>query len=136
MSPSRDRSDTVDRLSELQLATELDQIDGELQLGRHAQLVGGLEALAAAHPYQERLAAQLMVALYRSGRQADALDVYRTVRGRLDDELGLQPGQEFRDLEAAILRQDERLAAPAPEASPEQPPAPEDAEQERGPRAT
>ena len=105
---------TVSRLSELRLSAELDQIDAELALGRHAQLVGELEALSAANPYQERVAAQLMRALYRSGRQAEALDVYRAVRSRLDDELGLQPGQELRDLEAAILRQDAGLAPPAP----------------------
>jgi DNA-binding SARP family transcriptional activator len=104
---------TLARLSELRLTTQIELIDAELELGRHAQLVGELEALTAAHPYQERLAAQLMLALYRSGRQAEALDVYRVVRRRLDHELGLQPGQELRDLEAAILRQDERLAAPA-----------------------
>jgi DNA-binding SARP family transcriptional activator/DNA-binding beta-propeller fold protein YncE len=105
---------TVARLNELRLSAQLDQIDADLGLGRHAQLVGELEALSAAHPYQERVAAQLMLALYRSGRQAEALDVYRAVRSRLDDELGLQPGQELRDLEAAILRQDEKLAPPAP----------------------
>jgi YVTN family beta-propeller protein len=109
-------------LDELRLTTQIELIDAELELGRDAQLVGELEALTAAHPYQERLAAQLMLALYRSGRQAEALDVYRTMRGRLDDELGLQPGQELRELEAAILRQDETLAAPSGVASP---PAPE-----------
>jgi YVTN family beta-propeller protein len=101
------------RLSELRLATQLERIDAELELGRHAQLVGELEALVAEHPYQERAAAQLMLALYRSGRQAEALDVYRTVSRRLDDELGLQPSQELRQLEAAILRHDDALSPPA-----------------------
>lgn len=100
------------RLSELRLATQIDQIDAELGLGRDAKLVGELETLTAAHPYQERLTAQLMLALYRSGRQADALEVYRGLRRRLDEELGLQPGQELRALEAAILRQDHALDAP------------------------
>ena len=100
------------RLSELRLGTQIEQIDAELELGRHAPLVGELEALTAAHPYQEKLAAQLMLALYRSGRQAEALDAYRSTRDRLDEELGLQPGQELRDLEAAILRQDASLAPP------------------------
>jgi DNA-binding SARP family transcriptional activator len=109
---------TVTRLSELRLSAQLDQIDAELALGRHTQLVGALEALSAANPYQERVAAQLMLALYRSGRQAEALDVYRAVRSRLDDELGLQPGQELRDLEAAILRQDDALSAPAAAVTP------------------
>ena len=90
----------------------MERIDAELELGRHAQLVGELEALVAEHPYQERAAALLMLALYRSGRQAEALEVYRTVRRRLSDELGLQPGQELRDLEAAILRQDDALTLP------------------------
>ena len=100
---------TLARLSELRLTTQIERIDAELALGRDAQLVGELESLAAANPYQERVAAQLMLALYRSGRQADALHVYQTVRRALSDELGLQPGQELRGLEAAILRQDETL---------------------------
>jgi YVTN family beta-propeller protein len=104
---------SLGRLSELRLATQLERIDAELELGRHAQVVGELEALVAEHPYQERAAAQLMLALYRSGRQAEALDVYRTVSRRLDDELGLQPGQELRQLEAAILRHDDALSPPA-----------------------
>jgi YVTN family beta-propeller protein len=100
------------RLSELRLETQIERIDAELELGRHTQLVGELEALVAEHPYQERAAALLMLALYRSDRQAEALDVYRGIRARLDNELGLQPGQALRELEAAILRQDETLAAP------------------------
>jgi DNA-binding SARP family transcriptional activator/streptogramin lyase len=102
----------VGRLSELLLATQIEQLGAELELGRHVEIVGELEALLAEHPYQERVAGLLMLALYRSGRQADALEVYRSVRGRLDDELGLEPSQELRELEAAILRQDESLAAP------------------------
>ena len=108
----------VGRLSELFLTTQIEQIDAELGLGHHVEVVGELEALIAEHPYQERAAGLLMVALYRSGRQADALEVYRSVRGRLDDELGLEPSQELRELEAAILRQDESLAAPPPTAPP------------------
>ena len=104
---------SLGRLSEHRLTTQIERLDAELELGRHAQVVGELEALVAEHPYQERAAALLMLALYRSGRQADALEVYRTVRRRLSDELGLQPGQELRDLEAAILRQDAALAAPS-----------------------
>jgi DNA-binding SARP family transcriptional activator len=89
---------TLARLDELRLTTQIELIDAELELGSDAQLVGELETLTATHPYQERLAAQLMLALYRSGRQAEALDVYRSLRSRLDDELGLQPGHELRDL--------------------------------------
>ena len=123
---------TLARLSELRLTTQIERIDAELALGRDAQLVGELESLAAANPYQERVAAQLMLALYRSGRQADALHAYQTVRRALSDELGLQPGQELRGLEAAILRQDETLTpdrnvargAPPPTEPPSTPPAP------------
>jgi streptogramin lyase len=103
----------VTRLNDVRLSAQIDQIDAELALGRHASVVGELETLTTAHPYQERLTAQLMLALYRSGRQAEALEFYRGLRRRLDDELGLQPSQELRDLEAAILRQDDELAAPA-----------------------
>jgi predicted ATPase len=104
------------RLSELRLATQVEWIDAELAQGRHAQVIGELERLVADHRYHEHLAARLMLALYRSGRQAEALQVYRGVHRLLSDELGLQPGQELRDLESAILRQDEAIsvdAAPA-----------------------
>src|SRR6266542_266365 len=97
-------------LAELRLTTQMERIEDELRLGRHAQMIGELEALVAANPYQERLCAQLMLALYRSGRQAEALQAYQAVRRVLDDDLGLQPGQELRDLEASILRQDEELS--------------------------
>ncbi len=124
---------TVGRLSELRLATQIERIDAELELGRHAQLIGELESLVAANPYQERLHAQLMLALYRSGRQAEALHAYQAVRRTLSNELGLQPSQELRDLQAAILRQDESLsidgrAVPAPPSptEPQKPPRPLD----------
>ena len=103
---------TLSRLEELRLTTQIERIEAELELGRHAQVVGELEALVAEHPYQERGTGLLMLALYRSGRQAESLEVYRASRRRLGDELGLQPGRELRDLEAAILRQDAGLAAP------------------------
>jgi YVTN family beta-propeller protein len=126
------------RLAEQRLATQIERIDAELQLGRHAQLIGELEALVAERPYQERAAGLLMLALYRSGRQADALEVYRTVRGRLSDELGLQPGQELRDLEAAILRQDSALDAfpsPPPQGAAGEPELAGDAPSVAAPRA-
>jgi len=97
------------RLAELRLKTQIERVDAELELGRHEDVIGELEALVRAHPYQERLHAQLILALYRSGRQADALEAYRTVRTALSDELGLQPGQALRELETAILRQDDAL---------------------------
>jgi len=106
------------RLSERRLAAQIALIESGLELGRHAQLVGELELLAAEHPYQERIAALLMLALYRSGRQADALEVYRTLRRRLNDELGLEPGQELRDLESAILRQEPSLSPKSPVVEP------------------
>ncbi len=124
---------TVGRLSELRLATQIERIDAELELGRHAQLIGELESLVGANPYQERLHAQLMVALYRSGRQAEALHAYQAVRRTLSDELGLQPSQELRDLQVAILRQDESLSidgrvvpAPPSPTEPQKPPRPLD----------
>ena len=109
----------IARLEELRLATLEERIDADLACGRHADLVGELEALAAAHPLRERLRAQLMLAFYRSGRQAEALHVYRAARRELADELGLEPGEELRRLERAILAQDPELrAAIAPRAAP------------------
>ncbi len=101
----------VGRLAELHLATQIELLETDLELGRHSQLVGELELLVAAHPYQERLRGLLMLALYRSGRQADALHAYQDARRALSEELGLEPGQPLRDLEAAILRQDEALTS-------------------------
>jgi class 3 adenylate cyclase/DNA-binding winged helix-turn-helix (wHTH) protein len=91
-------------------AVEL-RIDAELALGRGG-LVPELEALVVAEPVRERLRAQLMLALYREGRQADALAAYRDARTALVEELGIEPGPELRELEAAILRQDEALSRP------------------------
>ena len=101
----------IARLEELRWEATHLRIDAELALGREG-LVPELEALVAAEPLRERLRAQLMLALYRAGRQADALAAYRDARTMLMDELGLEPGPELRELEAAILRQDETLARP------------------------
>ena len=103
------------RLEELRLAATEERIDLHLNSGRHADLVDELETLATAHPLRERLHAQLMLALYRSGRQADALAAFRRLQRTLDHELGLDPSEELRDLEQGILRQDPRLRAPARE---------------------
>jgi DNA-binding SARP family transcriptional activator/class 3 adenylate cyclase len=103
-----------DRLQELRRGVLLDRIDVDLARGRHAEVVGDLEALELANPLQERPTGQLMLALYRSGRQADALAVYRAARALLVDELGLEPGEALRGLEAAILRHDPALQAPVP----------------------
>ena len=100
------------RLEELRLAATEDRVEAELALGRHPALVAELEVLAAEHPTRERLVGQLMLALYRSGRQADALAVYRAARRALVDGLGLEPGRELRDLEAAVLVQDASLDLP------------------------
>jgi DNA-binding SARP family transcriptional activator/pimeloyl-ACP methyl ester carboxylesterase len=86
-----------------------DRIDADLALGRHADLVGELESLVSWNPLRERLRAQLMVALYRSGRQADALSVYHQYRDDLASELGLEPSARMRELERRILRQDPGL---------------------------
>ena len=86
------------------------RIDADLASGRHAELIGELEALIESHPLRERPRGQLMLALYRSGRQAEALEAYRRARRELSEQLGLEPGEELRRLEQAILQQDPRLA--------------------------
>ena len=101
------------RLQELELAAREELFGLELELGRHEGIVPGLEALVAAHPYREHLRALLMLGLYRSGRQADALAAYQDARSVLVEELGIDPGEELQDLERAILRQDPSLKAPA-----------------------
>jgi DNA-binding SARP family transcriptional activator len=101
------------RLEELRLTTQMDRIDCDLALGRHEQLVGELEALVAEHRLHERLRGQLILALYRAGRQADALQAYRAARQTLVDELGLEPSAPLQRLEKAILNQDPSLEAPA-----------------------
>jgi DNA-binding SARP family transcriptional activator len=100
-----------DRLEDLRLAAVEDRIDVDLERGRHAELVGELESLIREHLHRERLRGQLMLALYRSGRQAEALEAYRQARTVLD-ELGLEPSEELRRLEKSILNQDAALAAP------------------------
>jgi DNA-binding SARP family transcriptional activator len=112
----------IARLEESRLAAVEDRIKAELALGNSRELVGELEALLADHPLRERLRAQLMVALYRSGRQADALAAYQDARQTLVDELGIEPSRDLRELQQAILRQDPVLdlhpaAEPAAEPS-------------------
>ena len=101
------------RLAELRLSATEDRIEAELALGHHTALVPELELLVAREPTRERLAGQLMLALYRSGRQADALAAYRAARRSLVEELGLEPGPELKRLEAAVLAQDPALDLPA-----------------------
>ena len=100
------------RLDDLRLAALEDRIDADLQLGRHAEVTGELEVLIASHPHRERLRAQLMLALYRSGRQSEALDVYRNLRTTLD-ELGIEPSENLQRLERQILNHDTEIDAPA-----------------------
>jgi predicted ATPase len=88
------------------------RIDADLSSGAAAEMTSEIERLIAEHPYEERLWAQLMLALYRSGRQADALDAYRQARRRLVDELGLEPGEELARLQQRILERDPTLSAP------------------------
>ena len=97
------------QLEELRFSALEQRIDADLAVGEHAQLIGELEALAAQHPLRERLRGQLMLALYRSGRQADALAAYQAARTTLVEELGIEPGRALRDLHQAILGQDEEL---------------------------
>ena len=103
----------IARLEELRVAAQMERIDCELALGQHEQLICELEALVREHPLYERLHGQYMLALYRSGRQADALAAYQDARRRLMDELGIEPGEDLRRLQQEILNQDPRIAGPA-----------------------
>jgi DNA-binding SARP family transcriptional activator len=98
------------RLEELRLDAVMERIDADLALRRGSGLVAELETLVSEHPFAERLRGQLMLALYRAGRQAEALAAYREARRVLVEELGIEPSQELRELEQAILRQDSSLA--------------------------
>ncbi len=111
----------IARLEELRLVAREERIEARLALGLHAELVGELEGLIAEHPLRERLRAHLMVALYRSGRQADALEAYQAARRALVEGLGIEPGQELRELEKAVLTQDASLAFTGPGAELDEP---------------
>ena len=104
------------RLEGVRLAALEDRVELDLALGEHAAVIAELESLVAEHPYRERLHAHLMLALYRAGRQADALDAYRRARTVLVEELGIDPGPELQRLEAAVLAQDAALELDAPPA--------------------
>lgn len=107
------------RLDQLRLAAIEERTEAYIACGRHVEVVADLEALVAREPLRERLWGQLMIALYRSGRQADALRAYQRLRAVLAEELGLDPSPELQRLEQAILRQDLALEwAPAPETAP------------------
>ena len=104
----------IARLEEIRLAAIELRIDADLALARHDELIGELEALVREHPLRERLRSHLMTALYRAGRQAEALDAYQDARRALVDELGIDPSTPLQELERAILRQDPSLDVQAP----------------------
>ena len=97
------------RLEEERLGVFESRVDAQLRCGRHRELIAELETLTTRHPLRERFWSQRLLALYRAGRQADALRAYRELRSTLIDQLGIEPGPELRDLEARILRQDSAL---------------------------
>jgi DNA-binding SARP family transcriptional activator len=99
----------IARLDELRVWALEELIEARLALGGHTEVVGQLEALIAEHPYRERLRTQLMLALYRSDRQADALQAYQDARRTLVEEMGIEPGEHLRELERAVLAQDPGL---------------------------
>ena len=109
----------VRRLETLRLQVVEDRIDAELAAGRHAPVCPELEQLVAEHPMRERLRGQLMIALYRCGRQADALETYRAGRSLLVEELAVEPGPQLRKLQLAVLEQDRALELPLPAVRPD-----------------
>jgi DNA-binding SARP family transcriptional activator/class 3 adenylate cyclase len=111
------------RIEELRLAAVERRIEADLVLRRHADVIGELESLIVEHPFRERLRALLMLALYRSGRQADALEAYRVARHELSEELGIEPSQSLQDLERRILQQDPGLLLAPPTSAPAAKPA-------------
>jgi len=115
----------IERLEELRLVALEERLDGQLELGRHTEALAEILYLAAEHPLRERLQRQAMLALYRSGRQSEALEQFAALRSRLDAELGLEPSADLRELQRRILQQDPGLdvgvAARSPRALPEPP---------------
>ena len=104
----------IARLEELRLAALEGRIEADLECGRDTELIGELEAIVKEHPLRERFRGQLMLALYRAGRQAEALDAFLAARAALVDELGIDPGTELQDFHRSILNQDPDLAAAVP----------------------
>jgi predicted ATPase/DNA-binding SARP family transcriptional activator len=104
----------AERLEELRLVALEERLEADLELGRHEEIVGELRALVGRSPSRERLWRQLMLALYRSGRQSEALECFAAARGALREQLGLEPGPQLRELQAAILRHDPGLAGRPP----------------------
>ncbi|HEX6584406.1 MAG TPA: AfsR/SARP family transcriptional regulator, partial [Thermoleophilaceae bacterium] len=108
----------VARFDDLHIAALEQLVEAKLALGRHVEVVAQLETLIAEHPYREGLRAQLMLALYRSGRQAEALQAYQDARRALVEELGIEPGERLRELERSVLGQDPALATPVAQPAP------------------
>src|SRR5439155_7296585 len=106
-------SEAVEQLEERRLLALEARIDADLELGGGSELVAELERLMADHPFRERFLGQLMLSLYRAGRQAEALAAYQAFRRRFVEELGIEPGQALRELEPAILRHDPSLELPS-----------------------
>src|SRR5205823_6028829 len=114
----------AERLDELRLQALEDRLEADLGRGHEREVVAELQPLVAEHPFRERLRALLMLALYRSGRQTEALDVYRETRGLLADQLGLEPSETLRQLERRMLAHDPELEVKLPDAvAPAQPAA-------------
>src|SRR3954451_14547202 len=126
----------LERLDEERIVALMDRIDCDLALGRHDDLVGELDVLVAQHPLRERLYAQQMLALYRSGRQADALRAYQQARTSLVDELALEPGPALQRLERGILNHDPSLQTPAGTAHRNGVDTPDAPDEQRRPRKT
>jgi DNA-binding SARP family transcriptional activator len=108
----------IARLEELRTGALEERIDSDLAIGRHAEVIGELEGLVAGNPLRERSWCQLMMALYRCGRQGDALEAYRRARWSLVEELGLEPGEDLRRLQEEILRQNPAITDPASRGAP------------------
>ena len=125
----------IARLEELRLAAIEQRVEADLELGRHAEIVGELEALAAEHPLREGVRGQLMLALYRCDRQAEALEAYRIGRRLLVEELGIEPSSSLRELHEQILAQDPALGAHRRPRRPPRPRLPAPTEVIRRPRA-
>ena len=102
----------IRRLDELRLDALEERIAADIELGHHREVLGELEALTAAAPLRERVCSLRMLALYRSGRQAEALQAFRNARATFVDELGIEPGTELQELHARILRQEAGLGRP------------------------
>ena len=111
-------ADEISRLEEQRMAALELRVEADLAAGRHRELVAELQQLTSGHPWRERLHGQLMLALYRAGRQAEALEAFRSARAALSDQLGIEPGPELQELHQAMLVHDPALGAGSGQAHP------------------